>query len=86
MKLPAQVTMNTASVALASVEAALSEGDGALQIDASGLKELDSAAIALLLQARRLARERGKEVELSNLPSQLTALARLYGVDGLLAH
>ena len=85
MKLPAQVTMDNAAEIVPAIEAALDGGDGVLQIDASALAELDSAAIALLLQARRLAEQRGKRFELSGAPAKLTALASLYGVDSLLA-
>ena len=80
--LPAQVTMDDASAALREVQAALGRGDGPLRIDASALDELDTAAVALLLHARRLAGARG--FELIGAPAKLTDLARLYGVDSLL--
>ena len=82
LRLPAQVTMADASAALREVQAALGRGDGPLRIDASALDELDTAAVALLLHARRLAGNRG--FELLDPPSKLTDLARLYGVESLL--
>ncbi|MBP6252270.1 MAG: STAS domain-containing protein [Rubrivivax sp.] len=82
--LPASVTMHDASAALRSIEAALAAGDGRLEIDASALAEADTAAVALLLHARRLAQARGGSVTLTHAPERLVALARLYGVASLL--
>lgn len=81
--LPAEVTMSSASAALRGIEAALA-GNGELTLDASGLATLDSAAVALLLQAQRLAQARGARVRLLNAPEKLRALAALYGVESLL--
>ena len=52
--------------------------------DASALTDVDTAAVALLLQARRLAQASGSAVTLANAPDKLVALARLYGVESLL--
>ncbi len=81
--LPATVTMGSASQALRAVEAALSAG-GPLELDASALVDVDTAAVALLLQAQRLAQARGVGFALRGAPQQLVALARLYGVESLL--
>lgn len=82
--LPAAVTMQNASAALRSVEAALAQG-GDLVVDASALAELDTSAVALLLQARRLAQGRGVGFRLQAPPAKLSALAQLYGVEPLLS-
>ena len=82
--LPASVTMPTATTALRGVEAALAAG-GDLEIDASAVVELDTAAIALLLQSRRLAIQRGVGFSLRGAPPKLQALAALYGVESLLS-
>ena len=82
--LPAAVTMQNASAALRSVEAAVAQG-GELVVDASALAELDTSAVALLLQARRLAKAKGLAFRLQAPPAQLTALAQLYGVEPLLS-
>ena len=81
--LPATVTMDEAAAVLRGVERAL-PASGALRIDASALAVLDTGAIALLLQARRLATSRGLGFELAEVPDKLAALARLYGVATLL--
>lgn len=81
--LPADVTMQQASAALRDIEAALAQG-GDLVVDASAVTELDTSAVALLLQARRLAQARGVGFELAGAPDKLRALAGLYGVESLL--
>ena len=81
--LPASVTMDDASVALRAIEASLAAG-GDLAVDASALQEVDTAAVALLLQARRLAQARGVRFTLAGAPPKLMALAKLYGVGSLL--
>lgn len=84
--LPATVTMDEAAAVLRGVEQALRAlpAGAALRIDASALAELDTGAIALLLQARRLAAAHGLGFELARAPDKLAALAQLYGVAPLL--
>ena len=82
--LPAALTMGQARQVLAGLELALRQSDQP-QIDASALVSLDSAAIAVLLQCRRIAQAAGKSLLIANPPPKLTELARLYGVDALLA-
>lgn len=53
-------------------------------IDFSGITGVDSAAVALLLDWRRMAVQRKKTVTFSNLPANLLALAELYGVADLI--
>ncbi|HEX4779616.1 MAG TPA: STAS domain-containing protein [Usitatibacter sp.] len=55
-----------------------------LTIDFSGVGNVDSAAVALLLEWRRSALSRGKTLEFVNLPANLLALAHLYGVAELI--
>jgi len=55
-----------------------------LTIDFSAITEVDSSAVALLLEWRREAVRRGKGVNFVNLPANLLALAELYGVTGLI--
>jgi phospholipid transport system transporter-binding protein len=53
-------------------------------VDASGLQQFDSAALAVLLECQRLALAWGKGFAVRNAPPKLAELARLYGVDALL--
>jgi phospholipid transport system transporter-binding protein len=55
-----------------------------LTIDFSGITNVDSAAVALLLDWRRMATKRGKTLLFVNLPANLLALAELYGVAELI--
>ncbi len=85
MQLPATATLDQASALAATLPAAVASGSGVLRVDASALTEFDSSAIALLMQARRLAQAAGRGFEVAGAPPKLTELARLYGVDGLLS-
>ena len=55
-----------------------------LVIDFAGITDIDSSAVALLLEWRREALARGKTLEFVNLPANLLALATLYGVADLI--
>jgi len=55
-----------------------------LTIDFSEITGVDSSAVALLLEWRRQAAQRGKRLEFVNLPPNLVALAELYGVADLI--
>jgi phospholipid transport system transporter-binding protein len=55
-----------------------------LTIDFAAITEVDSSAVALLLEWRREAARRGKSLHFVNLPANLLALADLYGVTELL--
>ena len=86
MKLPGTLTLPSArqtTEALAQALAALPAG-GTFSIDASGLADLDTSALAVLLQARRAAQARGLRWQLEGAPPKLRQLAGLYGVEALL--
>ena len=55
-----------------------------LTIDFSGITGVDSSAVALLLDWRRMAVKRGKTLAFANLPANLLSLAELYGVAELI--
>jgi phospholipid transport system transporter-binding protein len=55
-----------------------------LTIDFAGVDAIASSAVALLLEWRRQALQRGKKLEFVNLPGNLVALATLYGVEELI--
>nr|WP_280156436.1 STAS domain-containing protein [Piscinibacter sp. XHJ-5] len=82
--LPATLTMSEARDALGMLSQALRrEPDTGVVIDASGLQQFDTSAIAVLLECQRLAHDWGKGLEVRNTPPKLAALAKLYGVDGI---
>jgi phospholipid transport system transporter-binding protein len=53
-------------------------------VDLSGVTEVDSSALSLLLEWRRAAARNGREVRYRNLPASMKSLAELYGVTELL--
>ncbi len=61
-----------------------SEPAGGVVISASGLMQFDTSALAVLLECQRSAQAFGRGFELRDVPPKLAALAKLYGVDGLL--
>lgn len=81
MKLPQQLTLTQAAAAWQ----ALPTDGSARVVDATALQEFDSAVLALLLQARRLAQAGGGPAfEVRGAPPKLVQLAQLYGVAELL--
>ena len=54
-------------------------------IDLSGVTEVDSSALSLLLEWRRDAARGGRAIRFEGLPRNLQSLAELYGVTELLA-
>ncbi len=85
MQLPATATLDEAAALAATLPAAVAAGTGKLRVDARLLQACDSSTIALMMQARRLAQAAGRGFEVVGAPAKLVDLARLYGVDGLLA-
>lgn len=86
MKLPTSLNLGNAREAALQLQRAL---DGCpqgqtLEVDAGALAELDSSALAVLLEAHRQARCRGLQLQLTSPPDKLRQLALLYGVDGVL--
>lgn len=59
-------------------------GDGVVTVDASGLKQFDSAVLAVLLECQRLARGWGQGFSVRHAPPKLLELTRLYGIEELL--
>lgn len=55
-----------------------------LTIDFAAVSAVDSSAVALLLEWRRRALARNKQLTFVNLPANLLALADLYGVTELI--
>jgi phospholipid transport system transporter-binding protein len=84
MKLPPTLTLDRAAAALDALRADAAGSQGDLAIDASALTAFDTATLALLLQARRLAQAGGRAFAVRGAPPKLTQLAQLYGVAELL--
>ena len=89
MLLPDTVTLAQAASLLPKLDVAVAGAVAGTSrrfvLDASELTVFDTSALALMLQARRLAETRGLVFEVRALPAQLRQLAELYGVVELLS-
>lgn len=80
----ARDTLRMLGQALRSDEGKGGADAGPVVVDASRLQQLDSSALAVLLELDRLARAWGRSFTVRAAPARLAALARLYGVDDIL--
>ncbi|MEM5278443.1 STAS domain-containing protein [Cupriavidus taiwanensis] len=76
------LTNQNAATVLRDGLARVAQGD--VEVDCTGLAQVDSAAVAVLLAWQRAAVARGQALVLRGVPPQLAQLAGLYGVDSLL--
>lgn len=76
------LTFDNAQAALTQGCAALAAGE--TEFDLGGVKAADSTALALMLAWQRRAQAQGRALKFRNVPANVDALAKLYGVDGLL--
>jgi len=84
--LPAVLTLRDAPAVLEGLRAAFAAETGdTWRIDAAAVQQLDTSALAVLLECARIAAAGGRRLEITGVPPRLAELARLYGVDGLLA-
>lgn len=72
-------------ITLHTVRAIMEEGlklfdHDAVEVDLSGVTEVDSAAVALILEWLRRGSERGQTVRFARLPENVKSLAAMYGV------
>jgi len=82
--LPVRLTIADAKATLERLVPALAAAGDAV-IDASPLKEMDTSAVAVLLDCQRQAQAAGRPLRIVGAPAKLVDLAKLYGVDSLLA-
>ena len=54
------------------------------EIDFSGVKEVDSSAISMVLEWLRVSKSRNLQLRVVNMPDNMKSLASLYGVLGLI--
>jgi phospholipid transport system transporter-binding protein len=89
---PGRITVSSAltfatarRVYQAGVAAFIRDGSSLLIVDCSGVSQVDSAGLAVLLEWRRWTHLQGKHLKFCTLPAQIKALARLSEVSELLA-
>lgn len=78
-----QLTMATMNEALRESEALFAQ-EGPWELDFSGVDDVDSAAVSLLLEWVRQAAQLGRKLRIKNLPDNLQCLVKVYGVKELL--
>ncbi len=83
LRLPERLTHLEASACLADL-LSLAAAGGPVNVDASALREFDSAALATLLALRRRLLVQGQALSVSRLPPRLAELVSLYGLAELL--
>ncbi len=83
MKLDAASITNDNAAALLPLGVEAIRG-GHTVIDLAGVREVDSAAVALLIAWRREATAAGKSLDFASVPDGIASMAQLYGVDVLL--
>lgn len=81
--LAGELTAATIPALLADLPAAGLGGDAELSL--AGVERIDSASIALLLLLARRARGAGGKLRFTDVPDGMLAIARLCGVEDLLA-
>ncbi len=83
--LPASLTLKDAQAVLESLRQSLAaEAGDVWRIDAAPVTQLDTSALAVLLECSRIAAAAKRKLEIVNAPARMSDLAHLYGVDGLL--
>ncbi len=86
LTLPATLTIEEAHDTLRALSDGIREAtEQTVLIDAAALTQLDTSAVATLLECRRTAQAVGRRIELRNAPARLCSLANLYGVADLIA-
>lgn len=86
LRLPAVLTHAQANQCVRALQQALRMGRSGPQVvvQAAGLQQFDSSALAVLLECRRFALALGLGFAVAGLPDRLRQLAGLYGVADLL--
>lgn len=83
--LPTELTHSQAGACLRMLVQGLhNHRESEVVVDARGLDRFDSAALAVLLEARRESLALGKRFSIRGLPQRLHNLANLYGIIDLL--
>jgi phospholipid transport system transporter-binding protein len=83
--LPASLTLKDAQAVLESLRRSFAaEGGDVWRIDAAPVAQLDTSALAVLLECSRMAAAGKRKLEIVNPPARMSDLAHLYGVDELL--
>lgn len=77
--------LSMATVPALLLQNGLRDMRGDIVVDLQNVERADSAGVALLIEWQRTARQQQQTIRFQNIPSQMLAIARLSGVDELLA-
>lgn len=80
LRIEGEWTQATAPAVLAQVPRYLDAGT----LDLGGVTQVDSSAVALLLELTRQAKAKGKTLQFIGPPPQLATLTQFFGVDRML--
>lgn len=91
MQLEGEVVYVTGPVTLATAPDLCSQARDLLRtgvkvVDFAKATDIDSSAVALALECKRVSAQNGSEATLRNLPGAMLNLAKLYGVADLVNH
>jgi phospholipid transport system transporter-binding protein len=85
LTLPAELTHSQAKACLGELIAGFgAETASPVVVNATALVRFDSSALAVLLELRRVCLRGGKALVVQGLPTHMSDLATLYGIEGLL--
>ncbi len=77
------ITLRTAMALLDAMAGHIGRGEKV--VDLSGVSEIDSSAVSLMLEWSRQARAAGGSVRFASAGEAITSLTNLYGVESLIA-
>ncbi|WP_374486308.1 lipid asymmetry maintenance protein MlaB [Zoogloea sp.] len=83
LSLSGPLTIATVAALAAAGREQVTGGDRV--VDLSGVTQVDSAALALLLSWLRASRAAGRQLSIDHAPTALVSLASLYDVDSILS-
>lgn len=78
------VTFETVTALLNELMPKVAKAPSVMTIDMSQVDLVNSAALSLIASLTRYAKQQGKQLSFKNVPSRLTALSQVCGVDGIL--
>lgn len=82
-RIESPITMANVSQLIAESEVLFNHGE--VVVDFSGVTEVDSSAVSLMLNWLREGSKRGRQFRFTNLPENLKSLAAVYGVLDLIS-
>jgi phospholipid transport system transporter-binding protein len=90
---PGKIAVNSAMtfqeaprLCAAGIECFIRDGSPIMVVDCAGVTKADSSGLAVLIEWRRWAHQKGRHLKFANLPPQVNAIAHLSEVSEVLAN